>query len=185
MSTTPPQPFPEPDRGSALGSGPGAASVRLYDDAGMPWQPVSQRLATARHLVLALVLAPVLVVLAVLAVFVWTWFWVGVAVAAAAGLWGWWLIGRQVSAISWVEGVEELVVRRGRLFRSVVSVPYGRLQYVDVQSGPLERRFDMATVELHTASPESGGQIPGLPTAEAERLRERLAARGESQRAGL
>ena len=54
----------------------------------MPWQPVSQRLATARHLVPALVLAPVLVVLAVLAVFVWTWFWVGVAVAAAAGLWG-------------------------------------------------------------------------------------------------
>jgi membrane protein YdbS with pleckstrin-like domain len=43
----------------------------------------------------------------------------------------------------------------------------------------------MATVELHTASPQSGGQIPGLPTAEAEALRERLAARGESQRAGL
>ncbi|KQU66592.1 hypothetical protein ASD62_17940 [Phycicoccus sp. Root563] len=151
----------------------------------MPWQPVSQRLATARHLVLGIVLVPVLVVLVVLAVFVWSWTWVPVAVVAVAGGWAWWVVGRQVSAISWAEGAEELVVRRGRLFRSVVSVPYGRLQYVDVQSGPLERRFDMATVELHTASPESGGQIPGLPTAEAERLRERLAARGESQRAGL
>jgi uncharacterized protein len=193
VSTTP-QPFtPDPGRGLdqepppgvAPGHGSGPAAVRLYDDAGMPWQPVSQRLATARLLVLGLVLAPVLLVLAVLAVFVWSWFWLGVAVALAAGLWGWWFIARQVSAISWAEGVEELVVRRGRLFRSVVSVPYGRLQYVDVESGPLERRFDMATVELHTASPESGGRIPGLPTAEAEALRERLAARGESQRAGL
>ena len=201
MSTTPPPFHPEPDRdtatsgvpvrvptpdaGGAAGFGPGPATVRLYDDLGMPWQPVSQRLATARLLVLGLVLTPALVVLVALAAFVWVWFWLGAALLVALGVWAWWLIGRQVSAISWVEGAEELVVRRGRLFRSVVSVPYGRLQYVDVQSGPLERRFDMATVELHTASPESGGRIPGLPTAEAERLRERLAARGESQRAGL
>lgn len=181
MSATPQQPHDEPEP-TATGRPP---AVRLYGDTGMPWQPVSRRLATARHLLLSLVVAPVLLVLAVLAVFVWTGFWVGVVAAAAAGLGGWWLIRRQVSAITWAEGAEELVVRRGRLFRSVVSVPYGRLQYVDVESGPLARRFDMATVELHTASPSSGGQIPGLPTAEAERLRERLAARGESQRAGL
>ncbi len=204
MSTTPPPYPPEPVRDpatsgvpdrlvggvpdpgtGAAGHGPGPATVRLYDDLGMAWQPVSQRLATARFVVLGSVLAPVLVVLVVLAAFVWVWFWLVAVVLAAVGLWSGWLIGRQVSAISWAEGAEELVVRRGRLFRSVVSVPYGRLQYVDVQSGPLERRFDMATVELHTASPQSGGQIPGLPTAEAERLRERLAARGESQRAGL
>lgn len=171
----------DPDRGSA----PRHASVRLYDDSGLSWQPVSQRLATVRRVSLTVLLVPVLLVLVPLAVFAWSWFWLGVALAVGLGLWGWWLAGRQVSAISWIEGTEELVVRRGRLFRTVVSVPYGRLQYVDVQSGPLERRFDLATVELHTASPESGGQIPGLPTAEAERLRERLAARGESQRAGL
>ncbi|GAA2738903.1 hypothetical protein GCM10009867_32560 [Pedococcus aerophilus] len=171
----------DPDRGSA----PRHASVRLYDDAGLSWQPVSQRLATVRRVSLTVLLVPVLLVLVPLAVLAWSWFWLGATLAVGLGLWGWWLAGRQVSAISWIEGTEELVVRRGRLFRTVVSVPYGRLQYVDVQSGPLERRFDLATVELHTASPESGGQIPGLPTAEAERLRERLAARGESQRAGL
>ncbi len=185
MSTTPPPFHPQQDRDAAPGGVPVHAAVRLYDDLGMAWQPVSQRLATARLLVLGLVLSPAVLVLVILAALVWSWFWLGAALVGAAGLWGSWLIGRQVSAISWAEGAEELVVRRGRLFRSVVSVPYGRLQYVDVESGPLERRFDMATVELHTASPESGGQIPGLPTAEAERLRERLAARGESQRAGL
>jgi membrane protein YdbS with pleckstrin-like domain len=159
--------------------------VRLFDDAGVPWRPVSPRLATARLLVLSALLVPVLLVLLGLAVYVWTGFWVGVVVVVVALASGTWVIRRQVPAITWAEGAEELVVRRGRMFRTLVSVPYGRLQFVDVQSGPLERRFDMATVELHTASPQSGGQIPGLPTAEAEALRERLAARGESQRAGL
>ena len=74
---------------------------------------------------------------------------------------GTWLIRRQVPAITWAEGAEELVVRRGRMFRTLVSVPYGRLQFVDVQSGPLERRFDMATVELHTASPAERWPDPG------------------------
>ena len=44
---------------------------------------------------------------------------------------------------------------------------------------------DLASCEIHTASPESGGLLPGLPVAEAEALRSRLAARGEAQRAGL
>ena len=173
MSDTTPDPSPSPPE------------VRLFGDAGMPWRPVSPRLATARLLVLSVFLGPLLVLLLVLAVVAWSGFWVGVAVVAVALGVGTWVIRRQVPAISWAEGAEELVVRRGRMFRTLVSVPYGRLQFVDVQSGPLERRFGMATVELHTASPQSGGQVPGLPTAEAEALRERLAARGESQRAGL
>jgi len=151
----------------------------------MSWRHVSPRLATARLLVLSVFLVPPLLAMLALAVFLWSWFWVGAVLFAAGLAQGAWVISRQVPAISWAEGAEELVVRRGRMFRTLVSVPYGRLQFVDVQSGPLGRRFDLATVELHTASPQSGGQIPGLPTAEAEALRERLAARGESQRAGL
>ncbi|SDP09746.1 hypothetical protein SAMN04489867_1409 [Pedococcus dokdonensis] len=173
MTDTPPDPPAAPQ------------TVPLFGDAGLPWRPVSPKLATARLLVLSTVTLPALLVLLVLAVFVWPGFWAGVVVVALVLGSGAWVIRRQVPAISWAEGAEELVVRRGRMFRTLVSVPYGRLQFVDVQSGPLERRFDMATVELHTASPQSGGQIPGLPTAEAEALRERLAARGESQRAGL
>jgi membrane protein YdbS with pleckstrin-like domain len=167
------------------GAGDVPVVVRLHGDGGLPWRPVSPRLRTARLTVLAAVVAPVLVVAVLVAVLAWTWAWVAVGmVVIAAGAVAR-VVTRQVSAITWAEAPEELVVRRGRLYRSMVSVPYGRLQYVDVQSGPLARRLGMATVELHTASPASGGRIPGLPTAEAEALRERLAARGESQRAGL
>lgn len=164
---------------------PGAPSVSLFGETGMPWQPVSPSLATARLVVAAACFGPPLLLLVVLAVWLWSWFWVPALLVAAGLAWTAWVIRRQVPAITWAEGPEELVVRRGRLFRSLVSVPYGRLQFVDVESGPLARKLGMATVELHTASPETSAQIPGLPTAEAEALRTRLAARGESQRAGL
>ena len=70
-------------------------------------------------------------------------------------------------------------------WRSLVSIPYGRLQYADMGSGPVERRLGLASVTIHTANPASGGTVPGLPLPEAEALRERLTARGEAQRAGL
>jgi membrane protein YdbS with pleckstrin-like domain len=47
------------------------------------------------------------------------------------------------------------------------------------------RHFGLATIEIHTASPSSSGEVPGLPTDVAESLRERLSERGESLRAGL
>jgi hypothetical protein len=59
------------------------------------------------------------------------------------------------------------------------------MQYVDVQSGPLERLFEIAAVHLHTASPGTSARIPGLPAAEAARLRDRLTSLGEAQAAGL
>jgi membrane protein YdbS with pleckstrin-like domain len=38
---------------------------------------------------------------------------------------------------------------------------------------------------MRTASPSTQASIPGLPSAEAARLRDRLTERGEAQAAGL
>ena len=151
----------------------------------LPWRPVSPMLTRVRLISVGIVVLPVLLATIVAAVFATRWLLVATLVVALVGLWAVWLVGRQVSAISWVELDEEIVIRKGRMLRTLVSVPYGRLQYVDIQSGPLERSFGIASCEIHTASPESGGSLPGLPVAEAEALRSRLAARGEAQRAGL
>jgi len=151
----------------------------------LPWRPVSPMLTRVRLISVGIVILPLLLATAVAAAFASPWALVGTLVVALGGLWAVWLVGRQVSAISWVELDEEIVIRKGRMLRTLVSVPYGRLQYVDIQSGPLERAFGIASCEIHTASPESGGSLPGLPVAEAEALRSRLAARGEAQRAGL
>ena len=76
-------------------------------------------------------------------------------------------------------------MRAGRIWRRMVVVPYGRLQYVDVDEGPIARMFGLASVQLHTASAGTDSQIPGLEAAEAARLRDRLTERGQAQLAGL
>ena len=99
--------------------------------------------------------------------------------------WLWWLIGRGVRRWGYAEDAEELYITRGALSRKLVVVPYGRMQYVDVNAGPLEQLNGIAKVQLHTASPGTTAFIPGLPAAEAARLRDRLTALGESRVAGL
>ena len=92
---------------------------------------------------------------------------------------------RRFSAWGYTERDEDLLVRRGVLVSRLSVVPYGRMQFVEVIAGPLERSFGLATVHLHTAAAASDARIPGLERDEAARLRDRLAALGEAQAAGL
>jgi hypothetical protein len=103
----------------------------------------------------------------------------------AVSAWGWWFTALSVAAWGWVERDQDLVVTRGRLWRRIDVVPYGRMQLVDVTAGPLQRAFGIATVRLHTASPSSRAHLPGLAPQDASRLREQLTERGESRAAGL
>jgi uncharacterized protein len=149
------------------------------------WTPVSTRLIRARFTVAACVLGPLLVALALLAVFTAPWAWVFPGVVVLLGAWVAWLVPRQVRAMAYAERADDLLVRRGIMFRRLVVVPYGRMQYVDVNAGPLARRFGIASVQLHTATPATTAEIDGLPPQEAARLRDRLASRGEARLAGL
>ena len=94
-------------------------------------------------------------------------------------------VERRFHAWGYAEREDDLLVRRGVLVRRLSVVPYGRMQYVDVTAGPLDRRLGLARVTLHTAAAASDASIPGLPAAEATRLRDRLAALGEARAAGL
>lgn len=99
----------------------------------------------------------------------------------------WWAFVqvRRVRAFAYARTDSELLIRRGIMFRSLTVIPYGRLQYVDVQEGPIERMMGLASVTLNTASGDTAATIPGLPTADAAQLRDDLAARGEVELAGL
>lgn len=111
----------------------------------------------------------------------------GVALGAALAIVavGWRLVGRNYLSWAYAERDDDLLVRHGWVFRRMVVVPYGRMQFVDVTAGPLQRRFGVATLQLHTAAAATDATIPGLPPAEAARLRDTLAALGEARSAGL
>ncbi|KQR11962.1 PH domain-containing protein [Cellulomonas sp. Leaf334] len=157
-----------------------------FDPTDVTWTPVSSRLIGARLTVTAIVLGPALALLVLLAVLVGaTWLWVFPAVVVLLVVWILWLVPRQVRALAYAERADDLLVRRGIMFRSLVVVPYGRMQYVDVNAGPIARKFQIASVQLHTASSATSASIEGLPPHEAARLRDRMASRGEARLAGL
>jgi membrane protein YdbS with pleckstrin-like domain len=164
-------------------AGPGSAGP--FDPAGVTFTPVADGLRTARLVTTAIWLAPPFLAGAALAIIFSPWWWVAAGVVALAGLWAWWLIPRQVRAIGYAERADDLLIRKGILFRTLTVVPYGRMQYVDVSAGPLARRCGIAGVQLHTASASTDANVPGLPPAEADRLRDRLTERGEARLAGL
>jgi membrane protein YdbS with pleckstrin-like domain len=157
-----------------------------FDPPGEPWVRVSPKLATLRRLISV---ASGLVVVAGVSVLAWLvhpWL-AGVVVVIGLLLvaWGWVVVGRSVRSWGYAERADDLLVTSGVLNRQLVVVPYGRMQFVDVTAGPLDRRFGLATVQLHTAAAATDAQIPGLVPAEAARLRDRLAARGEAGAAGV
>ncbi len=160
----------------------------LFAPPGTAWKPVSPSLARMRRVVLAVVALVLLVLLAVGSLLaplpVVVWLPALLVLLALLGS-GWVLIGRNARWWGYAERDEDLTIKHGVMFRSLVVVPYGRMQYVDVQSGPVEQLFRIASVHLHTASPGTSARIPGLPADEAARLRDRLTTQGEAQAAGL
>ncbi|MFI9345424.1 PH domain-containing protein [Streptomyces sp. NPDC052773] len=99
--------------------------------------------------------------------------------------WGWDLVARNWRSWRYAERADDLLISRGVLWHEETVVPYGRMQLVEVTSGPLERHFGLASVQLHTAAAATDATIPGLDPAEAERLRDRLTELGEARSAGL
>lgn len=157
-----------------------------FDPPGEPWVRVSPKLATVRRIGLLAFGIPVAAVAVVALAFVAVWGSVVVAVLAVALLvWSWVVVGRTVRSWGYAERADDLLVTSGVLRRQLVVVPYGRMQFVDVSAGPLDRRFGLATVQLHTAAAATDAAIPGLGPDEAARLRDRLAARGEASAAGI
>lgn len=164
---------------------PQPSVLPLIGDSGADWRPVSPVLGVVRRVTATAVLLPLTAAAVAMAVLLTPWLAVLAAVLVLIWLWLMWLLPRQVAAISWAELPEELAIRKGRVWRSMVTIPYGRIQYVDLSSGPYKRKKGLADISVNTASPASSGDVPGLPVEVAEDLRVRLSARGEAQRAGL
>lgn len=110
---------------------------------------------------------------------------ISAVVVVALGVTFAWFLRRRFRAWRYQERNEDLIVARGVMVQRLSVVPYGRMQFVEVTAGPVERIFQLSTVKLHTAAAASDARIPGLERAEAARLRDRLTELGESMAAGM
>jgi len=108
------------------------------------------------------------------------WLVAGWAVIAGFCLWySFWRPSRAYRA--WGYRIEDRVLetRNGIFFQRRRLLPLSRLQHVDIERGPLERMYGLASLVLHTAGTHSASiLIPGLDAGEAVRLRDRLVEAG-------
>lgn len=112
--------------------------------------------------------------------------WVGLfALVAVLAMFGfefyrWWRFSYRL-------GAEELRIASGVFSRNVRSIPYERIQDVNLEQGPLARILGLAKVRLETGSSGSGdeGALDSVDLAEAERLRDVIRLRKAQQAEGL
>ena len=111
------------------------------------------------------------------------------AIAAVLVVWGiWWaaVLPRRTRALGYSLRPNHLMARQGLLFRHVTSIPYGRIQYVDVDSGPLERAHHLVRLTIRTAGvTASKVTLYGIPAEHGQQLRELLIRRADERMAAL
>ena len=84
---------------------------------------------------------------------------------------------RRYQARGFQMGADRLRVVRGLFFRSDTVVPFGRVQHIDVQQGPIERAYGLGTLVVHTAGNHNASvSLPGLGHADAMAMREEIRA---------
>ena len=90
-----------------------------------------------------------------------------------------WYVVRLPLRRYWVRGYhlgeDRLRVVKGLLVRRDTVVPFGRVQHIDVERGPIERLFGLATLILRTAGTHNASvALPGLGEQDALAMREAI-----------
>ncbi|MGP9537447.1 PH domain-containing protein [Brachybacterium sp. AOP43-C2-M15] len=189
MSSAPDSPEGAPTAPHVVPAGPTLSDDRdglLGADA---LRPVSPRLVPARYVagIVGYVIGVLMIAGAIVAAVLTGWWWLALlgllplllVVQSLA------LTPRRVRAIGYHDGEEDLTIASGVMFRAVQTIPYGRVQSVKIDEGPVDRKYGLAKLTVSTAADGSTVVLPGLPKDEAERLRTLLTDRGIETMAAL
>lgn len=179
---------PDPAATGAAGAPPGStdAAGLAAPDLAAGWQPLPARARTL--FVLANLVGfgiPAVLVLVPIG-----WWFESPAVRLGLGLaslvllpaYGAWLAVKQHRHTQWLLDADGFGLRRGRFWYRETRVPATRVQHLDLKRGPLERRFGLATLVIHTAGTRhSAVTVEGLDAGVAEALRDHLARQVEDE----
>ena len=73
---------------------------------------------------------------------------------------------------------KDVSYQRGLITYRVTSVPFNRIQHVEVNQGVLAKILGLSSVKIYTAGGTSGDlSVPGLPVAEAKKLKAHLSGK--------
>ena len=103
------------------------------------------------------------------------WLAVTLAMAWRAHRWPW----REYQHASYRVDQQGIEIRKGVFWRVTINVPRSRVQHTDVSQGPIERRYGLGTLIIHTAGTDHAKvELAGLEHGVALRIREHLLPSG-------
>lgn len=89
----------------------------------------------------------------------------------------WWWTGAHWRRWRFRIGDDALHLDHGIVTRHRSTIPYHRVQHIDLEAGPLERWLGVTTLILRTASATSDATVPGIDAQLAETVRAEILTR--------
>lgn len=130
-------------------------------------------------------LAPALATAVVGAMLLPTWRWVpATAAVMVVPFVVWWLPRARYRRWRWRLDELALDLEHGVIVRRRASVPYFRVQQIDVSRGPLARALGLAALDVTTASAAGSATLPGLTATLAPVVRHELLRRAGGSAGG-
>lgn len=101
--------------------------------------------------------------------------WLAVVAVAALDGFRWWWVGIDHSRWAWRLDEDLFEVRHGVLIHRTHLVPRNRIQNVTTTAGPLQNRFGVVSLTVHTAGARTRNvSIENLDVGHAQAIRRRL-----------
>jgi membrane protein YdbS with pleckstrin-like domain len=103
---------------------------------------------------------------------VWVWLAVALSLLALYGL-AYFLIQKSWAGTAYAFREQDLLARKGWLFQETHVVPLQKIQHLVIKTGPIEKRYQLATLKLYTAAGTfSDISVVGLTGEQAALLKE-------------
>ncbi|WP_251358502.1 PH domain-containing protein [Kangiella sp. TOML190] len=105
----------------------------------------------------------------------WTRFGYGLVAAILLWLFGFFWSKKRYDYSRWWFSEEGLYLQRGVFWRKRILVPQNRVQHTDVAQGPLDRKYHLGKLVVHTAGTRDASvTLSGVELEVANELRDRL-----------
>jgi uncharacterized protein len=140
-------------------------------------QPIEKKYTTVMHYTIAITFGVLLIALITLFAFNAQW-WrplpisiVAIAYIVLLMLSFFWCY-KQLQFKSYAIRTKDILYKTGWLFQKTHVIPYNKIQHCSVSSGPIERKYHLATLHLFTAANDRNDiAISGLTLQKAEQLK--------------
>jgi uncharacterized protein len=149
----------------------------------VPFQPLEKSYRTVLKIVYCISTIVVLIIGIVLFLLIKpiqtaTIIYSSAAVFVLLTIWGWISMTISFKFSGYALRQHDLLYKSGWLKRKTKAVPVKRIQHVSVQSGPIERKYGLASISIYTAGSEAADfTISGITRERAEMIKDWIAGK--------